>query len=128
VSNDWETENRIINEFKKWIRNNKHLNEIEIYYIINSKQQDKILKEEFSQFILKHLLFSKMEINDFKVERALTLISLSKNKYLNINDLRQYILINIVLSERSEAPSQKLISLRPQLSSLNLIMRIKISG
>ncbi len=128
MSNDWETENRIINEFKKWIRNNKHLNEIEIYYIINSKQQDKILKEEFSQFILKHLLFSKMEINDFKVERALTLISLSKNKYLNINDLRQYILINIVLSERSEAPSQKLISLRPQLSSLNLIMRIKISG
>jgi len=114
VSNDWETENRIINEFKNWIRNNKHLNEIEIYYIINSKQQDKIVKEDFTQFILKNLLFSKTEINDFKVERAMTLISMSKNKFLNINDLRQYILINIVLWERSEALSQILISSRPQ--------------
>ena len=100
MSNDWETENRIINEFKNWIGNNKHLNDIEMFFIINTKQQDKITKEEFAQFVLKHLLFSKSEINDFKIERVLTLISISKNKFLNINDIRQYIQFKKVLLEK----------------------------
>lgn len=100
MSNDWETENRIINEFKNWIGNNKHLNDIEMFFIINTKQQDKITKEDFAQFVLKHLLFSKSEINDFKIERVLTLISISKNKFLNINDIRQYIQFKKVLLEK----------------------------
>lgn len=79
----------ILKEFKNWIINNPNLSETDIFNLLTSRLDGKIVPEDFSDFILSKLLITKSEINSFKVERAMTLISISKNKILGVNDIRQ---------------------------------------
>jgi hypothetical protein len=79
----------ILKEFKNWIINNPNLSETDIFNLLTSRLDGKIVPEDFSDFILSKLLMTKSEINSFKVERAMTLISISKNKILGVNDIRQ---------------------------------------
>lgn len=94
VNNDWETEERIINEFKKYLKINcidRKLTIYEIFALLDFNCDGKVDVNDMKKFIIDKMLFSVYEINDFKTERVLQHISRSKLNFFTIHDVKEFI-------------------------------------
>jgi Ca2+-binding EF-hand superfamily protein len=93
VNNDWNLENKILKEFSKWVRNNLKLTGDELFMVLDFDCDGKISIEDFKKFLIEKLKFSNFEINtnsDYKVERVMQRISLTKNKNIGLADLKDF--------------------------------------
>ena len=88
--NSWDVENRVLIEFKQWILNNQSLNQNEIFTAIDYDFDGTISNQDFKKFLIQKLKFIKNDINDFQIDRALQMVSMSKNKFLGLNDIKKY--------------------------------------
>ena len=91
VQNNNYIENVILDEIRKFIRKNKNLSDNEIFEIIDKDCDGLINMDDFKKFITHNLQISKYEYNDYKIERVMMSISLSKNKQIGLNDIREFI-------------------------------------
>lgn len=94
IKNDWETEERIITEFNKYLKLNcldKKLTIYEIFALLDANCDGKVDINDFKRFVLDKMLFSIYEINDFKIERVLQHVSRSKLSFFTIHDVKEYI-------------------------------------
>jgi len=89
LKNNWNTEDQIFNELKKYIRENKNLSDNEVYMGMDFDYDGKISLEDFKRFVMEKLKFSEADINKFKLERVLQQISLTKDTNLTMFDIKE---------------------------------------
>ena len=85
--NNWDDENRILDELKKWIADNYMLNENEIFTALDYDFDGNITTRDFRRFLIEKLKFMNSDFNDLQLERVLQQISISKNKFIGLNDI-----------------------------------------
>jgi len=91
VNNNNTIENVILDELSKFIsRHANKLNDTEIFSLIDKDSDGIISLEDFKHFVIDSLGISKIEFNDYKLERVMQSISLSKNKNIGLGDIREF--------------------------------------
>ena len=91
VNNNNTIENVILDELSKFIsRHSNKLNDTEIFSLIDKDSDGIISLEDFKYFVIDSLGISKIEFNDYKLERVMQSISLSKNKNIGFGDIREF--------------------------------------
>ena len=102
IKNDNRIENVIVNQFAAWItKMNDKLCDTEIFSIIDRDSDGLISLEDFKFFVIDSLGISKNEFNDYKLERVMQRISLTKNKNIGLGDIREFISRAIAKNEKS---------------------------
>jgi len=99
VKNSWDVENLILLQVSKWIRNNPKLTDEEIFLILDSDCDGNVDLQEFKNFLLDRLNFSKNDFDDFKLERTISRISLTKNNNICQGDIKE--LVRMVRKEKN---------------------------
>jgi len=89
VKNNWEVENKMFDDLKKYIRDNMHLSDNEVFMGMDFDYDGNISLEDFKRFVLEKLKFSENDINKFKLERVLQQISLTKDTNLTMFDIKE---------------------------------------
>ena len=79
----------MLNEFRQWIVNNQSLKDNEIFTAIDYDFDGNITSSDFKKFLIEKLKFIRNDFNDFQIERALQQISISRNKFIGLNDIKQ---------------------------------------
>ena len=91
VNNNNTIENVILDELSKFISKHANkLNDVEIFSLIDKDSDGIISLEDFKYFVIDSLGISKIEFNDYKLERVMQSISLSKNKNIGLGDIREF--------------------------------------
>lgn len=90
VKNNWEIENQIFDELKKYIRYNNHLSDNEVFMGMDFDYDGVVSLEDFRRFVLEVLKISENDINKFKLERVLQQISVTKDTNLTMFDIKEY--------------------------------------
>ena len=91
VNNNNTIENVILDKLSKFIsRQSKRMNDAEIFSLIDKDSDGIISLEDFKFFVMDSLDISKIEFNDYKLERVMQSISLSKNKNIGLGDIREF--------------------------------------
>ena len=91
VNNNNTIENVILDKLSKFIsRQSKRMNDAEIFSLIDKDSDGIISLEDFKYFVIDSLGISKIEFSDYKLERVMQSISLSKNKNIGIGDIREF--------------------------------------
>lgn len=91
AKNNNSIENVIINEFGAFINKNLHLCETEIFSLIDKDSDGIINIKDFKYFVINSLSISQYEFNDYKLERVMQALSLSKNKQIGLIDIKEFI-------------------------------------
>ena len=91
IRNNNKIENTILEEFSQWIINNKHLSDSEIFGVIDKDSDGLISIEDLKYFITDSLGISDIEFNNYKLERVMQTISLTKNKNIGLPDIKEFI-------------------------------------
>ncbi len=89
VKNNWDVENFIFDELKKYIRENMNLSDNEVFMGMDFDYDGKISLEDFRRFVLEKLKISESDVNKFKLERVLQQISLTKDTNLTMFDIKE---------------------------------------
>ena len=89
VKNNWEVENLILDQLKKYIRDNKNLTDNELFMGMDFDYDGNISLEDFKRFVLDKLKISENGLNKFKLERVLQQISLTKDTNLTMFDIKE---------------------------------------
>jgi Ca2+-binding EF-hand superfamily protein len=66
------------------------MNDVEIFSLIDKDSDGLISLEDFKHFVIDTLGISKIEFNNYKLERVMQSISLSKNKNIGLGDIREF--------------------------------------
>ena len=91
VNNNNTIENVILDELSKFISKHANkLNDVEIFSLIDRDSDGIISLEDFKYFVIDSLGISKIEFNNYKLERVMQSISLSKNKNIGLGDIREF--------------------------------------
>ena len=91
VNNNNTIENVILDELSKFIsKQSNKMNDTEIFSLIDKDSDGIISLEDFKYFVIDSLGISKIEFNDYKLERVMQSISLSKNKNIGLGDIREF--------------------------------------
>ena len=91
VNNNNTIENVILDKLSKFIsRQSKRMNDAEIFSLIDKDSDGIISLDDFKFFVIDSLGVSKIEFNDYKLERVMQSISLSKNKNIGLGDIREF--------------------------------------
>ena len=91
VNNNNTIENVILDELSKFISKQSYkMNDTEIFSLIDKDSDGIISLEDFKYFVIDSLGISKIEFNDYKLERVMQSISLSKNKNIGLGDIREF--------------------------------------
>ena len=91
VNNNNNIENVILDKLSKFIsRQSKRMNDAEIFSLIDKDSDGIISLDDFKFFVIDSLGVSKIEFNDYKLERVMQSISLSKNKNIGLGDIREF--------------------------------------
>jgi Ca2+-binding EF-hand superfamily protein len=92
VENNTKTENYILKRIARYLMENLNkLKEEEIFCLIDKDGDGVVSLEDFKYFVIKELGVFKSEINDFKLERVMQNISLSKNLNITFADISELI-------------------------------------
>ena len=101
IENNNEIENKILNKLSSFlIRQSKKLNDCEIFGLMDKDSDGLISLEDFRSFVINELNISKNQFTEFKLERVMQTISLSKNKNIGLADIREF--MNKALSNNDE--------------------------
>ena len=91
VNNNNTIENVILDELSQFISRHAHkLNDTEIFSLIDRDSDGIISLDDFKYFVIDSLGISKIEFNNYKLERVMQSISLSKNKNIGLGDIREF--------------------------------------
>ena len=91
VNNNNNIENVILDKLAKFIsRQSKRMNDAEIFSLMDKDSDGIISLDDFKFFVIDSLGISKIEFNDYKLERVMQSISLSKNKNIGLGDIREF--------------------------------------
>ena len=91
VNNNNTIENVILDKLSKFIsKHSKRMNDAEIFSLIDKDSDGIISLDDFKFFVIDSLGVSKIEFNDYKLERVMQSISLSKNKNIGLGDIREF--------------------------------------
>jgi len=91
VHNNNTIENVILDELSNFISSHAHkMNDVEIFSLIDKDSDGLISLEDFKHFVIDTLGISKIEFNNYKLERVMQSISLSKNKNIGLGDIREF--------------------------------------
>ena len=91
VNNNNNIENVILDKLAKFIsRQSKRMNDAEIFSLMDKDSDGIISLDDFKFFVIDSLGISKIEFNDYKLERVMQSISLSKNKNIGLGDVREF--------------------------------------
>ena len=91
VNNNNNIENVILDKLAKFIsRQSKRMNDAEIFSLMDKDSDGIISLDDFKFFVIDTLGISKIEFNDYKLERVMQSISLSKNKNIGLGDVREF--------------------------------------
>ena len=91
IENNNRIENIILNKLSAFfIKHSKKLNDCEIFGLMDKDSDGLISLDDFRTFVINELNVSKNEFTDFKLERVMQTISLSKNKNIGLADIREY--------------------------------------
>ena len=91
VNNNNNIENVILDKLSEFIsKHSKKMNDTEIFSLIDKDSDGIISLEDFKYFVIDSLGISKIEFNDYKLERVMQSISLSKNKNIGLGDIREF--------------------------------------
>ena len=92
IENNNKIENEIINAFAEWLSiTNDKLTDTEIFALLDNDKDGLISLQDFRYFVIDSLKFSLNEINDYKLERVMQSISLTKNKNIGLGDIKEFI-------------------------------------
>lgn len=89
--NKWENEKWIIKEFSNWLRQNHKVSDNELFTAIDYDSDGIIALDDFKNFLIKRLNFSKYDFNNFQLEKTLQTVSLNRNKHILLSDLQDFI-------------------------------------
>ena len=91
VNNNNNIENVILDKLSEFIsKQSKRMNDAEIFSLIDKDCDGIISLDDFKFFVIDSLGISKIEFNDYKLERVMQSISLSKNKNIGLGDIREF--------------------------------------
>ncbi|MCQ2816250.1 MAG: HU domain-containing protein [archaeon] len=90
AQNNHHIEKIIIKEFEDFLIKNKNLSDTEVFSLLDKDCDGLINLDDFKYFVIKHLSISKDEFNDYKLERVMQALSLSKNKNIGLNDIKEF--------------------------------------
>jgi Ca2+-binding EF-hand superfamily protein len=105
ASNNWNTEQWILDEFSQWLKLNHRVSENELFTALDYDSDGIIGANDFKTFLLSRLNFSNHDFNDFQLERTLQHISLTKNKNICLIDLHEFILKNKSSTDKAKFDS-----------------------
>ena len=91
IRNNNQIEKVILEELSKWIIENKQLNASQIFGILDKDCDGLISIDDLKFFINDTLSISDIEFNEFKLERIMQNISLTKNKNIGLPDVIEFI-------------------------------------
>ena len=93
IENNNQIENDILKSFSEWITSfNEKLSDTELFGLLDKDRDGLISLEDFRFFVLDSLKFSPNEINDYKLERVMQSISLTKNLNISLGDIKEFII------------------------------------
>ena len=91
VNNNNNIENVILKEFANFIaKHSNKLNDTEIFSLIDKDSDGIISSDDFKHFIIDTLGISKIEFNQYQLERVMQSLSLSKNKNIGLSDIKEF--------------------------------------
>ena len=90
IQNNNKIENVILKEFTNWILQNKYLSDSELFEIIDKDSDGIISLEDLKAFIIEYLHISEIEFNEFKLERVMQILSITKNKNIGLVDIKEF--------------------------------------
>ena len=91
IENNNKIENIILNKLSSYfIKHSKKLNDCEIFSLMDKDSDGLISLDDFRSFVINELNISKNEFTEYKLERVMQTISLSKNKNIGLADIREY--------------------------------------
>jgi Ca2+-binding EF-hand superfamily protein len=91
IKNNWEVENAVLSELKKWVKKHSKLNENEIFTAIDYNCDGSICLNDFKRFLTDVLYYPQYNLNNYKLERVLQHISLTKNKNIGLADIKDFL-------------------------------------
>ena len=91
INNNNKIENLILTKLSNWINDNKYLQDSEVFSIIDKDCDGIISINDLKYFIIKILGIPDIEFNEFKLERVMQNISLTKNKNIGLPDISEFI-------------------------------------
>ena len=101
IRNNNSIENLILDKFSQWIHENKQLSDIEIFGVIDKDSDGIISINDLRFFVIDTLGIPDIEFNNFKLERVMQIISLTKNKNICLPDIKEF--INRIKSNQSHS-------------------------
>ena len=92
IKNNSTFENEVISALCEWIKVNvTSLSDSEIFNIIDCDCDGKVSLNDLKQFCINELSFSPQELNDYKLQRVVQSISLTKNNNICFADIKEII-------------------------------------
>ena len=92
VRNNNKIENEIIDAFCLWVKKNyTTLSDTEMFELIDSDGDGIVELKDFKKFCISQLGFSSVDMNDYKLQRVMQSISLTKNNNIGIGDIKEMV-------------------------------------
>ena len=86
--NDWIKENDVIEKFDEWLKENKNLNENEVFVLMDKDCDGSVSLEDLTNFLTQSLKIRINTISQYVIERVMQKISISiKTKTITFSDL-----------------------------------------
>ena len=120
VQNDTDIENIILNKLDEYIlKNINKLCDWEIFNLMDKDLDGIISLNDFKLFIINELGILESRINDFKLERVMQCISLSKNLNITFADIKELIQ-KIISNQKNNSSSVDLKEIFKETNEMNL--------
>ena len=120
VQNDIDIENIILNKLNEYI--SKNINKLcdwEIFNLMDKDLDGIISLNDFKLFIINELGILESQINDFKLERVMQCISISKNLNITFADIKELIQ-KIISNQKNNSSSIDLKEIFKETKEMNL--------
>ena len=92
MENNNKIENMILNRLSEYfLKHFDKLTDLEFFCLMDKDSDGIISLEDFKSFIINELGIFKSQINDYKVERVMQSISISKNLNITLADISEFI-------------------------------------
>ena len=93
IQNDTNIENIILNNLAEYcLKNLEKLTDSELFVLMDKDRDGIISLNDFNNFCINELGIFQSQINDFKLQRTMQRISLSKNLNITLADIHEFII------------------------------------
>ena len=109
IQNDTNVENEILQNFAEYyLKNLEKFSDSELFILMDKDRDGIISLDDFKNFVVNELGVFQSQINDFKLQRTMQRISLSKNLNITLADIHEF----IVKVKTNQKPNSYYIDLK----------------